>query len=962
MEGHEQDGLDNVTVRDGVGSVSAVMNDSGLGVVSVTGTGTDGSFPDGYRFIGWYDENNVRVSKSIKYVLEDVNLTVPHTYTARFEYRVNYHAATKDNIDDFDSAPYAQVWHTYKEKFHNLQDVPLDAQDEFVGWYYGGQDDGCDCGNAVGASDAIVAPCTVHAHVDGSTSYYIIVKSDFPSAATVTNGGKPGTGGSFWVDAVTNEGYNFLFWGAEGSNRTSDAGKPKSDWKEISANSKYQPSGSAYSTLRWYGFEAHFSADVVFHFKDINSVPLSATRHYSEKVFLDSNVTHTYQYPLFGSTISERTDISIASPADMSKEGYYFAGWLDKNSVTAEEWDYIYGTEGGTYSVNEAASYECNSLNIALANVLSDDAVVTEPMDLYPVYVKINIITDTDISREDIPDAVNVPDIPTYSYIINEDGKGTVTVTADIDTPIENSSEELFEVTHITLQIDDGDIITLHPDENGQITYNIKAGPTYKFVAYYKPRVIVYHNNVDSALVYTRNSGDLLGRTPMPSYAVSPDKVFVGWTESVPEREYHTINYEDIEKQEIKLASETQLVLDSMEFYAVYAPLTIEANSNIDDYLTSKNVDITTVRYIERPTVDKVAIDAVDKPYGQYKFIGWYTDYVNLNNPGTLVTTNKNFIFEGSEAFNSVVYTAVYRDAYEINYYGVDGTIAYTTTVLEGDNRSFVKIVEDVVVPIDHEAFSTVQGLLPVNSELLSWRWDNDGTCMEWNSFCNTTVEENMKANDTRVMNLYPIVRSLTAFDANGTEIISGVDESADVVLNKDADGYTARLNMEYTQPVFTVHIEDAYYFSTGSTVSYIADTPVRLYSDIKMTSLKGIENTNSDGDANFVLFGTLKIKKTGVSDGDFIFTLASKAEPNVEINSFVISAEETVSVVLPLGEYIVTENTAWAWRYKPLSQEVVLSLQSSDEVIEVTNTYSNKKWFDSSTRNKNEFNGGGES
>ena len=43
--------------------------------VEVVGINEDGTLPNGYRFLGWYNEENIRVSSNQKYVLEDIETT-----------------------------------------------------------------------------------------------------------------------------------------------------------------------------------------------------------------------------------------------------------------------------------------------------------------------------------------------------------------------------------------------------------------------------------------------------------------------------------------------------------------------------------------------------------------------------------------------------------------------------------------------------------------------------------------------------------------------------------------------------------------------------------------------------------------------------------------------------------------------------------------------------------------------
>ena len=58
--------------------------------------------------------------------------------------------------------------------------------------------------------------------------------------------------------------------------------------------------------------------------------------------------------------------------------------------------------------------------------LLKDDAVVTETMELYPVYVKYDIKTTTNIHQmAELPNGVQYPNVPSYELVMDENtGKG----------------------------------------------------------------------------------------------------------------------------------------------------------------------------------------------------------------------------------------------------------------------------------------------------------------------------------------------------------------------------------------------------------------------------------------------------------------------------------------------------------------------------------------------------------
>lgn len=134
FEGNEQDTTDDKTLRDGVGktNVDVQTTEDGTSVYTVQVCNTEGTplsnggkLPDGYRFLGWYENKGtedapleVRVSRDPSYTLPaDVDLTAPHTYIARFEYRVDYYVRAYTNHEFTDSKLLCSVWNRYQTPF-----------------------------------------------------------------------------------------------------------------------------------------------------------------------------------------------------------------------------------------------------------------------------------------------------------------------------------------------------------------------------------------------------------------------------------------------------------------------------------------------------------------------------------------------------------------------------------------------------------------------------------------------------------------------------------------------------------------------------------------------------------------------------------------------------------------------------------------------------------------------------
>ncbi len=131
-EGNEQDSLDDPTKREGVASTNAVAEGDKF-TIRVEGAAVDGALPAGYRFLGWYevgaDGREWRVSTDPFYTLPaDVDLSKQHTYTARFEYRVDGWLPVR-----YEVGADGREWRVSTDPFYTLPaDVDLSKQHTYT--------------------------------------------------------------------------------------------------------------------------------------------------------------------------------------------------------------------------------------------------------------------------------------------------------------------------------------------------------------------------------------------------------------------------------------------------------------------------------------------------------------------------------------------------------------------------------------------------------------------------------------------------------------------------------------------------------------------------------------------------------------------------------------------------------------------------------------------------------------
>ena len=102
-----------------------------------------------------------------------------------------------------------------------------------------------------------------------------------------------------------------------------------------------------------------------------------------------------------------------------------------------------------------------------------------------------------------------------------------------------------------------------------------------------------------------------------------------------------------------------------------------------------------------------------------------------------------------------------------------------------------------------------------------------------------------------------------------------------------------------------------------------------------------------------------LTITKTGyvATDGEqsFIFTVAG---PDNFSKKIVIQGNGTVVLKgLKIGEYTVTEDTSWSWRYTPESGSVSITLKPGEtNAVTYVNNRTNDKWLGDDSYVKNVF------
>lgn len=749
FEGNEQDRLEDATQRVGVGNthVDVQTAEDGASVYTVQVRGVDnkplsedGSLPDGYRFLGWYENKQaadgsqveVRVSRDPSYKLPaNVDLTVLHTYTARFEYRVDYYVRAFTNSGLTDSKKLCSIWNKYKSPFEENVGATY-VRENIIHWGAGtdasahvlhnDENPADKCTTVLSNATKIVAPIHAYSHnvrndSGANTLKDMIADTDFPGAGKLSDEWKASSIKVQFTPA--HDRYHFSFWTLE---RPDDG-----SWTYIK-----NPFSSFVETTEQYYVRAMVTTDVNFYDKSDN-VKQAATRRYKsnllqQKTAEGKDPTFLYCYPHLykdrtvntkpydGKDGDVNPNLTLeASPTDaeMAVSGYKFLGWISTAEIprdTPEKpspvWRYIYDVANDPYVTSDPEKAE--------PYLVTDHSKVTQWQDAYPVYAKYDVNYTTNLHRAGFEGTSEV-NVPRYDITPNLNAgtdPATATVTPDIETTVYKSGGELYKLNKVEIELPNGEVKELESDGNNSYTYPVEPGKPYTFVAYYTPIAVVYHLNdadVDGKLA---QEGDKLGGLkdgmPLPTYkvgdidaATGAYNAFVGWTEAKPVSGNGYVVWSD----GVSMVDKNTVVKAPMELYPVYRASAVKVQSNIDNNLNPEDRD--SVRSLSRTDSGdqislevKAATEVVGKDSTKYDFVGWSRDYKS-DSQYTLMTDDEKYPLEGGEPFKDVTYTAVYKiTPYKVCYHGVDGAPIFTATVDSGDDRATGSgFVHNVEVP-----------------------------------------------------------------------------------------------------------------------------------------------------------------------------------------------------------------------------------------------------------------------
>ena len=941
FEGNEQDELGDVTQRVDVGNTHVDVQPGENGTSSYTVQVRDvnnkplsdgGTLPDGYRFLGWYENKGtedapleVRVSRDPSYKLPaDVDLTVPHTYIARFEYRVDYYVRAYANDEYTKSELLCSVWNEYNTPFNDQVGTSY-VRENVVHWgseHVNHGDKNAYRGEcAEGYYDSnkrIVAPMSAYSHnvrndTGADTLKNVLVDTDFPGSGTIDD--EKVINALKYTFTPSSDRYSLKFWTLERS-----GGR----WTYLN-----NPVKASIDYTSKYRMRAMVTTRVDFYKKD-GTVCKKTTRRYESNLLQkksgEEDPRYTYKYPFIytndtvdknsggdSDTITNPNLTLESSPTDaeMAVPGYKFLGWISTAEVEKDSpvWNYIYDVKDDNFTTSDPDK--------ARPYLATDASTVTRWQDAYPVYAKYNVSYTTNLHRAgfDGTDKVNVPSYNIAPVINADTDPATATVTPDVTTPVYKAGGELYKLQKVEIELPNGKVEKLDSADGNSYSHQVEPGGAYTFVAYYSPLAVVYHLNakdVDGKVAQPDDTlGSLKDGIPLPTYKVNEIdaatgayNVFAGWTETKPTAGNGYVVWSD----GLPMVNKNTVVKAPMELYPVYRACAVKVQSNIDGNLNSPE----SVRLLSRTDSGdqislevKAATEVVGKNGTKYDFVGWSRDYKS-DSQYTLMTDDEKYPLEGGEPFEDVTYTAVYKiTPYKVCYHGVDGAPIFTATVDSGDDRATgAGFVHNVEVPkvdesgkpvydnngnpemeqksvaYDPDAYSKIVALLDeraaangdVRELFLEWRYvPANGAAKSWDEFKGEPVKGDM--------DLYPVTYRVVANDTSNSahpvpmtaKLKWLLDPAADNTVNDNAD--KAPFKVCFAEPFMgtqlTVTVTQASY-GPGAEGVTAEEKPVNG----KLVSLYSL----GSGNGSFDLANRLESKKTGEGkqgDGNAVFDFA---------------------------------------------------------------------------------------
>ena len=266
--------------------------------------------------------------------------------------------------------------------------------------------------------------------------------------------------------------------------------------------------------------------------------------------------------------------------------------------------------------------------------------------------------------------------------------------------------------------------------------------------------------------------------------------------------------------------------------------------------------------------------------------------------------------------------------------------------------------------------FVKLYSKLQSNEIFYEWEWaytDNAGNNVKkpWSQFKDIKI--------TQDMNLYPKLAIVNAKSSNDIDITDKLEYHMTSANNDMGSELTSILKDVYHEPNLTLVINERLWDEKQSMMvtKHIQNLATRVY--IKKTSASGNNEieykeasngpiyTDSEGLALHEFNARIIINKiyddNNINRNIFINIVNSKNE-SLTIPLEVVDGVGKLALTLPIGDYVINEDTNWSWRDEAVTNIAnPITLNIGDEVtVNIKNNQVDNKWFSDEIRNKNIF------
>ena len=114
---------------------------------------------------------------------------------------------------------------------------------------------------------------------------------------------------------------------------------------------------------------------------------------------------------------------------------------------------------------------------------------------------------------------------------------------------------------------------------------------------------------------------------------------------------------------------------------------------------------------------------------------------------------------------------------------------------------------------------------------------------------------------------------------------------------------------------------------------------------------------TDENGDAFIEFTGEIILSVNTKENNEDLFSFQIFDDSDNLVNEVLVAQEETKTIKLPYGNYIVKKESNWSWRYKDEFNKDI-SINNNNDIIDIKYEQPRGilKWFDFTSKKDNEY------